>query len=452
MKFVNKNYYEILDIDPKASDEDVKRAYRLVRSTWTPDSIAIYSLYTPDESEAISHKIEEAFQILAQPERRASYDRYLRHASRLPASFSGPAEFWDLLHGFEPPDDEQELLDDVTDLLADPALEAEEKAEEVVLEATGGDVRGIERLMSGERSSFDQGEAIPDRDSAAERARAAARAQAQNAPAGPGRGGHAAASHVSSGHAALAHPAGGHPASARSNNGAARSSQPAREPRPAVPAAPAAPPVKGAPTWTPVASPRTTGGHRLENPPPPAREARSAPSTAAPAFKHGVSAPRTVPNPPDTEPRARQRAPGDQGRRHAPGPSESDSRVPVSAGWSRSYAGAMKPSRPLPDRPISPQMLAEAEADHGLGGDFLRMVREYKGITITDIAERTKIQSTYLKYLEEERFSDLPPAVYVEGFVTQVARLLKLDVDRVVQGYMARYELPANLPPDLDDF
>jgi len=112
----------------------------------------------------------------------------------------------------------------------------------------------------------------------------------------------------------------------------------------------------------------------------------------------------------------------------------------VSSGWSRHRVRASRKLRVIPDRPISEEALAEAEAQHGLTGQYLKVIRESKGITLEDISERTKVQRSYLRALEEDRYKDLPPSVYVEGFVTQVSELLKLDVERVVTGYMARYE------------
>jgi len=120
-------------------------------------------------------------------------------------------------------------------------------------------------------------------------------------------------------------------------------------------------------------------------------------------------------------------------------PDSTSSQSGVTGGWSRNFAAAMKPTRPLPERVIPPETLAELEDRLGMGGKYLRAVREFKGITLQDIAERTKIQTTYLKYLEEDKFGELPPAVYVEGFVNQVARLMKLDVKHTVAGFMRHY-------------
>ena len=76
MKFVTQDYYQILNVSPEANGEEVKRAYRTVRQSFRPDSMAVHSLYSPEETGAISAKIDEAFQILSQPEQAANYRRY----------------------------------------------------------------------------------------------------------------------------------------------------------------------------------------------------------------------------------------------------------------------------------------------------------------------------------------------------------------------------------------
>ena len=77
-------------------------------------------------------------------------------------------------------------------------------------------------------------------------------------------------------------------------------------------------------------------------------------------------------------------------------------------------------------------------------GAFLRKVREIRGLELSDIAQRTKISERYLRALEEEQFADMPAAVYVRGYVTEYARALRLDPQRVAESYLARYR--AKLP------
>lgn len=73
-------------------------------------------------------------------------------------------------------------------------------------------------------------------------------------------------------------------------------------------------------------------------------------------------------------------------------------------------------------------------------GPRLRRARLLRGLDIDDVAAATKVNPTYLRFLEEERFDDLPAAVYVRGFVAAYARLLAIDPTRVAPSYVARCE------------
>lgn len=72
-------------------------------------------------------------------------------------------------------------------------------------------------------------------------------------------------------------------------------------------------------------------------------------------------------------------------------------------------------------------------------GARLRRARLRRGIDLEKIAEVTKINPTYLRCIEQERFEDLPAAVYVRGFVVALARCIGLDANQVSNGYMARF-------------
>jgi len=73
-------------------------------------------------------------------------------------------------------------------------------------------------------------------------------------------------------------------------------------------------------------------------------------------------------------------------------------------------------------------------------GPRLRRARLLRGLEIGDVANATKVNPTYLRFLEEERFDDLPAVVYVRGFVAAYARLLGVDPTRVAPSYVARCE------------
>ncbi|MFQ5992214.1 MAG: helix-turn-helix domain-containing protein, partial [Nitrospiraceae bacterium] len=62
-------------------------------------------------------------------------------------------------------------------------------------------------------------------------------------------------------------------------------------------------------------------------------------------------------------------------------------------------------------------------------GDFFKQVRETKGLTLEEVALKTRIQPDYLRALEDENFAKLPDQVFAKGFVRTYARSLGLDED-----------------------
>ena len=50
-------------------------------------------------------------------------------------------------------------------------------------------------------------------------------------------------------------------------------------------------------------------------------------------------------------------------------------------------------------------------------GDTLRSAREEKGLSLKDIADRTRINHAFLKAIEEENFSIIPGEVFITGFL-----------------------------------
>jgi flagellar biosynthesis protein FlhG len=83
------------------------------------------------------------------------------------------------------------------------------------------------------------------------------------------------------------------------------------------------------------------------------------------------------------------------------------------------------------------------EIDDGDGefdGPRLRRVRLRQGVELEHIARITKVNPSYLRFIEEERFDELPAAVYVRGFVMGYAGCIGLDPEHVAQTYMQRLE------------
>ena len=65
-----RDYYEVLGIPRDASPEDIKKAFRKLALQYHPDR------NSDDGAEAKFKEINEAYEVLANPERRENYDRY----------------------------------------------------------------------------------------------------------------------------------------------------------------------------------------------------------------------------------------------------------------------------------------------------------------------------------------------------------------------------------------
>ena len=70
-----KNYYEILEVNPKASKEIIEKAYRTLVKRYHPD---LYSSVQKREAEAKLKEINEAYNILSDDFLRGQYDLELK--------------------------------------------------------------------------------------------------------------------------------------------------------------------------------------------------------------------------------------------------------------------------------------------------------------------------------------------------------------------------------------
>jgi len=73
-------------------------------------------------------------------------------------------------------------------------------------------------------------------------------------------------------------------------------------------------------------------------------------------------------------------------------------------------------------------------------GRVLKEVRERMGVERQAISKETKISMKTLEWIEEEVFEELPPLVYLKGFLKSYAQSLGLDPQKVVEGYIRSIE------------
>jgi len=79
-----QTYYELLEIETTASQEDILKAYNRARATYSSNNPALYSLFDKKEAQELLKLIDEAFSVLGSQAKRKQYD--LNH---LDQNFSG---------------------------------------------------------------------------------------------------------------------------------------------------------------------------------------------------------------------------------------------------------------------------------------------------------------------------------------------------------------------------
>ncbi len=89
-KIEDLTYYELLEINADASSQDIHRAYERIRKIYEPNSIALYSLFSPEETASINQRIEDAYRTLVYEETRKRYDALLSQSRKQPEPAATP--------------------------------------------------------------------------------------------------------------------------------------------------------------------------------------------------------------------------------------------------------------------------------------------------------------------------------------------------------------------------
>ncbi len=97
---------------------------------------------------------------------------------------------------------------------------------------------------------------------------------------------------------------------------------------------------------------------------------------------------------------------------------------------------------------LQSELLREIGPDTEFTGELLRRVRESQGIDLAEISAFTRISKGHLVAIEAEAYAALPALVYVRGFVSELAKFLKLDTAQVQRSYMRRLRELAAIEPE----
>lgn len=72
-----QNFYEILEVPVDAPHHEVVAAYQRAKEAYSPDSPALYTMFSKDEAAELRKLIEEAFLTLGNQKKRQEYDSVL---------------------------------------------------------------------------------------------------------------------------------------------------------------------------------------------------------------------------------------------------------------------------------------------------------------------------------------------------------------------------------------
>ena len=119
--------YDILEISSSASPQEVREAYHRTKTTYSRSNVALYSIVSAEEREDILKKIEEAYFVLSNPERRKEYDSHSGDLGSTDSPF--------LENTAHTPEDQQhqDLRDKVISIDRVPPMESGNQGEDMLI-------------------------------------------------------------------------------------------------------------------------------------------------------------------------------------------------------------------------------------------------------------------------------------------------------------------------------
>jgi hypothetical protein len=422
--FEQQTYYELLEVPVTAPVEDIRAAYSRLMELYAPDSIAVYALVEPEQVDALRARMTEAMEILTDAELRAEYDKDLglpvQRMVEAVAAGGAPST------GAPP---EAGAVARAAEALASAAVREDAPAPEDTASSATPPPEPPATTPSGPedfRATFFRGFSFAYVSSSislhdAQRVGSAVSLPplppVAPTPAEPASG-TAAAPPVSA------------PAEVASMPAAATASAPS-EPAQASPGMPPAGAGLSEPSRAPVpASPaRDPAPARPGGPMPPGPRAVPPPLPSARAAARAAAADSQAAPPPPEQGRPSARPPSGRQLDEAQVIAQDSAIATAEAALAQVAARVREP----PPRPRTPDIPPDAE----FNGELLRRVREARGQSLQQVADRTRISKAHLENVEADRYAALPAQVYLRGILMNLARELGLDPLRVSRSYLA---------------
>jgi len=89
---------------------------------------------------------------------------------------------------------------------------------------------------------------------------------------------------------------------------------------------------------------------------------------------------------------------------------------------------------------------ADKEIDSNLNlsvGQMLKHLREQKSLKIEKVADNLRLDNSTVENLEQDNYKQLPPAIFVQGYIRSYAKFLDTDPEQLIRQY---YQQEGNAP------
>lgn len=105
-------------------------------------------------------------------------------------------------------------------------------------------------------------------------------------------------------------------------------------------------------------------------------------------------------------------------------------------GHGQNCAGIMKNIEASSLQEEAQTLLANLSHQESISGQDIHALRKSLDLSADQVFAVTRINSAIIQSIEENRFEDLPPAIYLKSFLKNYAQVLCLDPDKLADGYL----------------